>query len=137
MPKNHLPMKLLLIIYLLMKLIYSSIFLKAKNGYATQSLELIHLNVTEIYQIMIIVWAFAVLKYAKKCCLVAQSCLCNPMDCSLPVSSVHEISQARILEQVAISFPTQRLNLLLLHWQGDSLPLSHQGSPYKSIVVLK
>lgn len=43
-----------------MKLIYSSIFLKAKNGYATQSLELIHLNVTEIYQIMIIVWAFAV-----------------------------------------------------------------------------
>ena len=27
-----------------------------------------------------------------------------PMDCSLPVSSVHGISQARILEQVAISF---------------------------------
>ena len=41
------------------------------------------------------------------CCLVTQSCptLCNPMDCSLPGSSVHEISQARILEWVAISFP--------------------------------
>ena len=28
----------------------------------------------------------------------------NPMDCSLPGSSVHGILQARILEQVAISF---------------------------------
>ena len=37
---------------------------------------------------------------------VAQSCptLCDPMDCSLPGSSVHEILQARILEWVAISF---------------------------------
>ena len=48
------------------------------------------------------------------CCLassfllneVAQSCptLCNPMDCSRTVSSVHGIYQARILEWVAISF---------------------------------
>jgi len=29
--------------------------------------------------------------------------ICNPMDCSLPGSSVHGISQARILEWVAIS----------------------------------
>ena len=37
---------------------------------------------------------------------VAQSCptLCNPMDCSLPGSSIHGIFQARILEWVAISF---------------------------------
>ena len=37
---------------------------------------------------------------------VAQSCptLCNPVDCSLPGSSVHGILQARILEWVAISF---------------------------------
>ena len=36
---------------------------------------------------------------------VAQSCLtlCDPMDCSLPGSSVHRIFQARILEWVAIS----------------------------------
>ena len=36
----------------------------------------------------------------------AQSCLtlCDPMDCSLPDSSVHGISQAWILEWVAISF---------------------------------
>ena len=39
-------------------------------------------------------------------CSVYQSCptLCNPMDCSLPGSSVHGIFQARILEWVAISF---------------------------------
>ena len=30
--------------------------------------------------------------------------LCDPMDCSLPGSSVHGISQARILEWVVISF---------------------------------
>ena len=37
---------------------------------------------------------------------VAQSCpaLCNPVDCSLPGSSLHGIPQARILEWVAISF---------------------------------
>ena len=40
------------------------------------------------------------------CCLVAKSCLtlCDPIDCSPPGSSVHGISQARILEWVAISF---------------------------------
>ena len=37
---------------------------------------------------------------------VTQSCptLCNPVDCSLPGSSVHGIFQARILEWVAIAF---------------------------------
>ena len=37
---------------------------------------------------------------------VAQSCpsLCNPMGCSLPGSSIHEILQAGKLEWVAISF---------------------------------
>ena len=39
-------------------------------------------------------------------CLVVKPCrtLCDPMDCSLPVSSVRGISQARILKCVAISF---------------------------------
>ena len=37
---------------------------------------------------------------------VAQSCLTlsDPMDCSLPGSSIHGIFQARVLEWVAISF---------------------------------
>ena len=39
------------------------------------------------------------------CGLIAKSCpaLSNPMDCSLPGSSVCEIAQARILEWVAVS----------------------------------
>ena len=46
---------------------------------------------------------------------VAQSCptLGDPMDCSLPGSSVHGISQARVLEWGAIAFSAL---------QGDSLP---------------
>ena len=41
-------------------------------------------------------------------CMHVQSCLtlCDPMDCSSPVSSVHGISQARILEWVSISYST-------------------------------
>ena len=37
---------------------------------------------------------------------VAQPCLtlCNPMDCSLPGSSIHGILQARVLEWGAIAF---------------------------------
>ena len=40
---------------------------------------------------------------------VAQSCptLCDPMDCSLPGSSVHGIFQARVLEWGAIAFSTK------------------------------
>ena len=46
-------------------------------------------------------------KYYWNCCLVAKLCptLCNPMDCSPPGSSVHGISQARIMEWVSISSP--------------------------------
>ena len=40
------------------------------------------------------------------CCVKVKSCptLCDPVECSLPCSSVHGILQARILEWVAISF---------------------------------
>ena len=34
--------------------------------------------------------------------------LCDPMECSLPGSSVHEIFQARILECVSISFSKKK-----------------------------
>ena len=38
--------------------------------------------------------------------LCVQSCptLCDPMDCSLPGSSVHGIFQARMLEWFAVSY---------------------------------
>ena len=58
-----------------------------------------------------------------------------PVDCSPPGSSAHGVSQARRLEQLAISFstesPSQGLNLLL-HWQPGSLPLS----PWKALSML-
>ena len=78
------------------------------------------------------------------CCLVTKLCptLCNPMDGSLQGSSVYWISQARILECVVISFsggifPIQGLNLCLLHWQADSLPLSHGGNLTSLLINLK
>ena len=68
-----------------------------------------------------------------------QSCLtlCDPMDRSLPGSSVHGILQERILEWTATPFPegifpTQGSNpsiLWLLHCTQILYPLSHLGSP--------
>ena len=59
------------------------------------------------------------------------------MNCSPPGSSVCSIFQARIMEWVAISFSResliQVLNPHLLHWQADSLPLSHLGSPNRYV----
>ena len=68
------------------------------------------------------------------CMLSLQSCpiLCDPVDCSLPGSSVHGILQARILEWVAFLAPgdlpepgTESESTAL---QADSLPLNHWGS---------
>ena len=69
-----------------------------------------------------------ILRLAKVKVLVAQSrpALCDPMDCSLPGSSVHGILQARILEWVAVPFsrassqPRDRVRSPAL--PADSLP---------------
>ena len=54
------------------------------------------------------------------------------MDCSLPVSSIHGISQARVLEWVSIPFSRESFNPGIEpgspELQEDSLLLSHQGS---------
>ena len=52
---------------------------------------------------------------------------CDPVNCSLPGSSVHEISQTRIVECIAISV-SRRSCQPREPWQADSLPLSHLGS---------
>ena len=46
---------------------------------------------------------------------VAQSCptLSDPMDCSLPGSSVHRIFQARVLEWGAIAFSETNVNMFI------------------------
>ena len=68
-------------------------------------------------------------------CLVAQSCLtlCNPMDCSLPGSSVHGDSPGRTTGVGSLSllqgiFPTQESNRGLLHCRQIPYQLNHQGS---------
>ena len=67
---------------------------------------------------------------------VPKSCqtLCDPMDCSLPGSSVDAIIQARILEWIAMlssratSNPgIEPMSLAPSTVQADSFPLSHQG----------
>ena len=63
----------------------------------------------------------------------AQSCLtlCDPMDCSPPGFSVHGISQARMLEQVAISFSRGSSDSVIKPsspaFLADFLPLSQLG----------
>ena len=74
----------------------------------------------------------------------AQSCLTlsDPMDCSLPGSSIHGILQARVGCHALLqgTFLTQGLKLYLLcllHWQVGSLPLSSPGKPRVSLWKLK
>ena len=56
-----------------------------------------------------------------KCSEEAQSCptLCDPLDCSLPRSSIHGIFQARVLEWVATAFSRGS------SWPRDQTQVSH------------
>ena len=66
--------------------------------------------------------------------------LCDPVGSSRPGSSVHGILQARILERVAMpssrgsSQPRHRTQVS--HIADGFFRLSHQGSPYVSIITL-
>ena len=53
-------------------------------------------------------------------CEVAQSCptLSDPMDCSLPGSSIHGIFQARVLVWVAIAFSENMLGFPQMRGNG-------------------
>ena len=73
---------------------------------------------------------------------VAQSCptLCDPMDYSLPGSSVHGIFQARVLEWVAIAFSLKRCSAAAAAKSLQSCPTlcdpidsSSPGSPIPGI----
>ena len=69
------------------------------------------------------------------CYLVAKSCLTlfvTPwtvvhQEWDLP-GKITEVGCHVLLQGI---FPTQGLNLSLLHWQADSLQLSHQGAQHK------
>ena len=70
------------------------------------------------------------------CAKLLQSCptLCNPMDCSLPGSSVHGILQAKILEWVAMlssrgsSQPRDQTHVSYVSCIGRRV-LYHKGNP--------
>ena len=85
------------------------------------------------------------LLFLSLCCVVlaTQSCLtlCDPMDCSLPGSSVRGILQASILQWVSHSlllriFPTQGSNPSLLHCKQILHHLNHQGSTFFFLCLL-
>ena len=66
----------------------------------------------------------------------SQSTLCNPMDCSSPGFSVHGILQAGRVSCYSLLqgiFPTQGLNMSLLHCRQILYHLSHQGSPKREV----
>ena len=73
------------------------------------------------------------------CCLVAKSCLtlCNPVDCSPPVSSVHGISQAKYWS--GLPFPSPRdlpdpgIEPGSPALQADSLPSEPPGKKMKFV----
>ena len=77
---------------------------------------------------------FALVLFLCCYCLVAKSCLtiCAPMNYSPPDSSVRGVGCHFLLQVI---FPTQGWNLCLLHWQEDSLLLSHQGSPILFLTI--
>ena len=75
--------------------------------------------------------------------LFSQLCptLCNPMDYSLPGSSVHRISQQEYWSGLPFPSPGDlpgsgiKLDCLVsLYGQADSLPLSHQGNSSVAVV---
>ena len=68
--------------------------------------------------------------------LVSQLCLtlCDPMDCSQPGSSVHGISQGRILEWVAISFSRESSQPRSPALQVGPPPLMPPGSPQSTLI---
>ena len=61
--------------------------------------------------------------------------LCNPMDCSLPGSSVHRIFQARVLN--GLPFPSPGIEPGSPALQTDDLPSEPPGQPYHLKVDLE
>ena len=68
---------------------------------------------------------------------IAQLCptLCDPMDCSLPGSSVHGILQARILEWVTVRFSRGSSQPRSPALQADSLPSEPPGKPKTQYMI--
>ena len=79
-----------------------------------------------------------------------QFCLCSSFPWSTLISWISRLLSTSLLcpwdfpgKNIGVGchfllqriFPTQRPNPNLLHWQADSLPLSHQGSPSHNLLI--
>ena len=97
---------------------------------------------TQIYIFVCVCVCMCVFLCVCMLCSVVQSypTLCDPMDCSLPVSSVHGDFTGKntrrgchaLLQGI---FPTQRSNPGLLHCRQILYQLSPLGNPYICIVM--
>ena len=69
-------------------------------------------------------------------CFVAKSCstLCDPMDCIPPSSSIHGISQARILEWVAISFRGSSWPMVQARVSCVDRPMLYHWATWESVL---
>ena len=73
--------------------------------------------------------------HAQRCPTVCHSLVCSPKaPLSMGFSKQEYWSCHILLPGISL---TQRSNACLLHWQADSLPLSHRGSPSDTQKVLK
>ena len=114
------------------------------SSYSFMSLLLLESVLDTVFKGQICNCITLLLPWHAACCAgLLQSCLtlCYPLNGSPPGSSVHGISQARILEWVSISASggssrprdgTGHL-LRLLHWHVGSLPLASPGKPITMI----
>ena len=88
-------------------------------------------------------WIYQMIIFKKNVVVVLQSLscvrhICYPVDCSLPGSSVHGISQARILEQVAISYSRGSFQLRdQIALAGGFFTTETPGKPLRRIHLLK
>ena len=97
------------------------------------------------YRVVLYLATFSVLMSTMYPCACSLNhvLLCDPMDCRPPGSSVHGISQARVLEWGAISFSSgssQPRDQTQVPWgscigRRDSLPLSPLEKPSKCTLV--
>ena len=83
----------------------------------------------------VVVWAFSLVLESEDYILAAEQ--------GLLIAAASLVAELWIVVTHVLScymacgiFPDQGLNMCLLHWQVDSLPLSHQGSPEVQFLIL-
>ena len=113
-------------------LIFVGIYKSVNDFLSLLSSYLLHGSRNEFYLLFTIPVPASRAVPSMPCCAKSlQLCLCNPMDCSLPGSSVHGFLQAKILKWVAMPFsraslwPKDRLNDIELNTGTSANNMTH------------